>query len=188
MRAFDYYHNTDVIIYYPFLSGSLFTAVEKDRLTNLLRWNLLRVAQSAVKTVKWQSCLCSGACGAVYCSRIHLKFCYLLPYPTSPPTFQLWNKPLCSTTCILNDGLELYYIISFIMSVRVELTAVDTKIFISSITGIQRWQWFSPSTHCLASCSGLRFPTVISVVKMGFLAVRPVDCQTQAEPFSPYSW
>ena len=52
MKAFEYHHNTDVIIYYPFLSSSLFTAVEKDRLTNLLRWNLLRVAQSTVKTVE----------------------------------------------------------------------------------------------------------------------------------------
>jgi len=44
------------------------------------------------------------------------------------------------------------------MSVRVELTAVDTEIFSSSITGTQRWQWFSPATRCLASCSGLQFP------------------------------
>lgn len=41
-KAFEYV--TDGIIYYPFLSSSLFTAVEKDGLTSLLRWNLLRVA------------------------------------------------------------------------------------------------------------------------------------------------
>lgn len=55
MKAFEYYHNTNVIIYYPLVSSSLFTAVEKDQLANLLRQNLLRVAQSTVKTVKWQS-------------------------------------------------------------------------------------------------------------------------------------
>lgn len=55
MKAFEYYHNTNVIIYYRLVSSSLFTAVEKDQLANSLRRNLLCVAQSTVKTGKWQS-------------------------------------------------------------------------------------------------------------------------------------
>lgn len=101
MKAFEgfSYHNTDAIIYYPLLSNSLFTAVEKDWLTNLLWGNLLHAAQSTVKTVNWQKALSRSLQGTLLLQNTYKILLFIAP-SRLPSHFQLWKKPFCSATII----------------------------------------------------------------------------------------